>query len=95
MIDYDRISHETLAFLEYAKAETPDITFVTLINPAERTVSVYAQKATTNIERTVSVYAQKATTNIERYSERYTFYEFLQSSFESIHKKLVQRFRRD
>lgn len=80
MIDYDRISHETLAFLEYAKAETPDITFVTLINPSERTVSVYAQKVTSNIER---------------YSERYTFYEFLQSSFESIHKKLMQRFRRD
>lgn len=77
MRDYNRISHETLAFLEYAKAETPEITFITLINPAEETVTVYAQKVTSVVLRR---------------EERYTFDEFLNRSFESIHKSLLLKF---
>lgn len=76
-MDYNRISNETLAFLEYAKSETPEILFITLINPAEQKVTVYAQKSTSVILRR---------------EQRYTFDEFLASSFEKIHKSLVSRF---
>ena len=77
MRDYNRISHETLAFLEYAKAETPKINFKALINPAEETVTVYAQKITSVVLRR---------------EQRYTFEEFLMLSFESIHKSLLLKF---
>ena len=74
MVDYNRISQTTLDFLDYAKNKTPDIVFITLINPAEEKVSVYAQIVTTSIIRT---------------SNFYTFEEFLDTSFESIHKSLI------
>lgn len=77
MADYNRISHETLAFLEYAKAETPEILFITLINPSEQTVTVYAQKATPAMIRR---------------EQRYTFNDFLTTSFEKIHKTLMLKF---
>lgn len=77
MVDYNRISNEALAFLEYAKAETPDIIFITLINPAEDTVTVYAQKVTPVIIRR---------------SLCYTFDDFFYRSFESIHKALLLKF---
>ena len=86
MIDYNRISHETLAFLEYAKMKTPEMVFITLINPAEQTVTVYAQKITS------AVYAQKITSAVLRREQRYTFNEFLSRRFEEIHKTLMLKF---
>lgn len=77
MVDYNTISQRTLDFLEYAKEKSPEFTFITLINPAEEHVTVYAQRVTTTIQRRTQVY---------------TFGDFLKADFEKIRQTLLLKF---
>lgn len=77
MVDYNRISQRTLDFLEYAKGKSPELTFITLINPAEEHVTVYAQRINKVIQRRAQIY---------------TFGDFLKADFEKIRQTLLLKF---
>ena len=77
MFDYNMLSQRTLDFLEYTKEKSPELTFITLINPVEEIVTVYAQRATNVIQRRTQVY---------------TFRDFLKADFEKIRQTLLLKF---
>ena len=76
-MDYNRVNATCNAFLEYCRSVDPDTTYITLINPAEDIITLYAQ-----ISKPV----------LKRRESRYTVKEFCKNNFEDMRRSVNLKF---